>query len=67
MFPLKEALNLSSKPPHQKWLLDFDFEAPNSRWVEVRDLVAQLGLGIDWTFTFKPSKRVLETFRGPKP
>jgi len=46
--------SLSSKPAHQKWVFNFDAEAPIYAGGRVEEqAVDALAPGIDWTFTFK--------------
>mmetsp|Transcript_33708 Transcript_33708/g.75680 ORF Transcript_33708/g.75680 Transcript_33708/m.75680 type:complete len:384 (-) Transcript_33708:46-1197(-) len=45
---------LSSKPAHQKWVFNFDAEAPVYGGMKVATrAVEALAPGMDWTFTFK--------------
>mmetsp|Transcript_141715 Transcript_141715/g.200729 ORF Transcript_141715/g.200729 Transcript_141715/m.200729 type:complete len:366 (-) Transcript_141715:90-1187(-) len=54
MGPLSHPPPLDSKPPHQRWVFNFDAEAPEYHGVPISSKeVNLLSPGIDWTFTFK--------------
>jgi hypothetical protein len=58
MTPIKDvsASQVASKPRSQKWVFNFDFEAPVYMSNKVRvDVTRRLAPGIDWTMTYKAS------------
>ena len=48
--PERMGANLQTKPRNQRWVANYDFEAPTS---ENRRFMALIGKGVDWTASFE--------------